>query len=252
MKKISLLALALSAAACTASAGELGYTSVELGYQQARQNTSNTIPLGNGATFGINDVRPKGYYLNGSIELGSSPFYAFGSYARGTDTFSGHINGQFTTDAGPVTIDSGRLRPRSAQQRYEVGLGYYYAINPRLNLISEMSYINYQDKIQLAGIPPLNLPPITDKSHGNDLRVAFGVDSMLTNNLQGWAKLNYTKGDSMLEETVKNGVYSTSSDGKLGTSLGMQYKFNSMWGITGQLDFASGANSYKMGVKASF
>lgn len=232
MKKISLLALALTAASFGASAYDLGYNHVEVGYQQGSQHTKGSFATPYGGVS-VSNLRPKGYYVDGSVELGESPFYVFGNYARGTDTFTAHA------------VDE-RLRFRSAQQRYELGLGYHYAINPRLNLLAESSYINFQDK--------LTWEHLTERSHGNDLRFAFGVDSMLTESLEGWAKLNYTKGDSMLKEVRDvNGNYTGhTSDGKIGTSLGMQYKFNSVWGVTGQADFASGANGYKVGVRASF
>lgn len=228
MKKAILVALALSATSLTAAAGEsqLSYNNVEFGYTQNKINThvNGTI---DGTRVSMSETRPKGYYLNGSVELGSSPFYVFGGYTRGTDTLTTHINNQ-------------RLRPHVTDSQFNVGLGYYYAINPRMNLVAETSYLYNRVSARLEGA--------SASDRADDLRFAFGVDAMMTDKLEGWAKINYTKGDStQYEELAKD-----RSHGNLGTNLGMQFKFNQTWGIVGQANFGKGTSGYNIGVRASF
>lgn len=214
MKKPLLLALALSAASFAASAGELSYTNIEFGYAQHKLDTNSYDGV---ADVSLQDTRPKGYYVRGSVELGESPFYAFGSYTAGKDSTTAHADNQ-------------RYRLDAKDKQFQVGLGFHYAIGSNTNLIAEGSYLKSSLKY--------NHLKVQKSRDGNGMRMGFGVDSMLTDNLEGWAKVNYTFGQRL--------------KGRAGAELGMQYRFTDTWGIVGEANLTKGNTGYMVGVRASF
>lgn len=104
----------------------------------------------------------------------------------------------------------------------ELGLGYHHAIADNTDLIGEVAYQNADaDVYRIDG-----------------LRTSVGVRSAMTNNFEGFVKANY---------------YDVSDyDGDLSGTLGAQYKFNSMWGVTGEAEFGNGDQAYLVGLRASF
>jgi hypothetical protein len=214
MKKTLLLALAISAAPFAATATELSYSNIEFGYTQYKIHTNDYDGF---TDTSMQDTRPKGYYLRGSIELGQSPFYLFGGYNSGRDKVTMHSDGS-------------RRRLNSSAREIEAGFGYHHALSSSVNLLTEASYgsarleYNHTGKLKVG--------------RNNGFRLAVGVDSMLTDHLQGWAKVNYTHGHK--------------TGGRAGAELGLQYHFNDTWGIVGQADLVRSNSGYMLGVRASF
>jgi Ax21 family sulfation-dependent quorum factor len=104
----------------------------------------------------------------------------------------------------------------------ELGLGYHHAIAANTDLIGEVAY----QKID------------TDFFRIDGLRTSVGVRSALTPNFEGFVKANY---------------YDVSDyDGDVTGTLGAQFKFNPMWGITGEAEFGDGSEAYLLGLRASF
>ncbi|HVK50116.1 MAG TPA: outer membrane beta-barrel protein [Pseudoxanthomonas sp.] len=214
MKKTLLLALAISAAPFAATATELSYSNIEFGYTQNKIHTNDYDGI---TDTSMQDTRPKGYYLRGSIELGQSPFYLFGGFNSGRDTVTAHSDGS-------------RARLNSTAREIEAGFGYHHALSSSVNLLTEASYGTARLEYNRAGTH------VSGRSNG--FRLAVGVDSMLTDHLQGWAKVNYTHGHK--------------TGGKAGAELGLQYRFNDTWGIVGKADLVKNNSGYMFGVRASF
>ena len=215
MKKYPLLLLALTAASYGASAGELGYNSVEFGYQQAKSSTHYRTDYSS-----KQDMRPKGYYLQGSVELGSSPLYIFGGMASGKDGVTEHINGV-------------RYRDSYHKRDYNLGLGFHHDLAKRLDLIGSVSYLRQANRLTYreSGLHEYNY-------NSNGMGMSVGVNGLMTDHLQGWATVDYTKWKR--------------ESGSFGTTLGMQYKFNKTWGVTSQVGFAKHYSDFGVGVRASF
>ena len=212
MKKTLLLALAISATSFAASAGEINYNSVEFGYAQTQLDTGTTMN-----DKSLQDMRPKGYYLKGSVELGESPFYLFGGYGQGNDTTTAHVANE-------------RVRINAKQRSYDVGLGVHYGLNEKTDLLVETSYISDRISVDRKGVH--------ERVSGEAVRFAVGVDGMMTDKLEGWAKVNYTQGEL--------------TSGEFGAELGAQYSFTKTWGIVGQYNYGRDASGYQVGVRASF
>jgi|GEM_PF-3303797 len=212
MKKTLLLALAISAAPFAASASELSYNSVEFGYAQNKLDTHTVDD-----DKSVQDMRPKGYYLKGSVELGKSPFYLFGGFGQGNDTTTAHVGTE-------------RVRVNAKQRSYEAGLGMHYGLNDRTDLLVETSYISDRVSIDRKG----KHQRINDEA----VRFAVGVEGMMSDAFEGWAKVNYTQGER--------------SSAEFGAELGAQYSFNKTWGLVGQYNFTRDTSGYQVGVRASF
>jgi hypothetical protein len=212
MKNTLLLALAISAAPFAASAGELSYNSVEFGYAQ------NELDIhADKGDKSLQDMRPKGYYLKGSVELGASPFYLFGGYGQGNDTVTAHAGKE-------------RVRINAKQHAYEGGVGVHYGLNDKTDLLVETSYLSDRVTIDRKGVRK----DVNDEA----VRVAVGVEGLMTDSFEGWAKVNYTQGEM--------------SSAEFGAELGAQYSFNKTWGLVGQYNYTRDTSGYQVGVRASF
>ena len=60
----------------------------------------------------------------------------------------------------------------------------------------------------------------------------------MAENFEGLVKLNYLDGNN--------------TDGDFTGTLGAQFKFSDTWGVTGEVEFADGGQTYLVGVRASF
>jgi Ax21 family sulfation-dependent quorum factor len=197
--KRSLFALALMALLplSAQAADDLSYTYVELGY--------------NWASLDGTDSNPDGFSLKGSAALGSS-FYAFGSYFQGSDELD-DLGGDVDLD-----LDYDQL---------QLGLGYRHAMNDSTDFLAELSYIN--GNVEVEGF---------DDADADGYRASVGVRGAMSSNFEGYAKANWTDGSDV--------------DGDFSGTIGAQYKFNDMWGITAEGEFGNDASIYGIGVRASF
>lgn len=230
MKK-KILALAVVIAPLSVQASELGYTHVELGYTKGYFD--NLTEDG--------DIAPRGGYLNGSIELGATPFHLFGGYRQAGDSESLSVYESNISYHSSYDYDV---------KQYHLGVGFKHEFNDRMNLLVETSYhyskhdLEFKayevigDSTQTVDIPDLRF-------NADDLRFGVGIDAMLAPTVEGWAKVHFTKGDSTEDGNGNN-------NGEFGATLGMQYKFNPTWGVTGQVDYSDLVTVYGIGVRASF
>lgn len=106
---------------------------------------------------------------------------------------------------------------------FDVGIGYAHGISTNAALISELAYIQ------------------ADAGGGADAdgyRVSVGLRGSFNDKLEGLVKANYTDGDDF--------------DGDFSGTAGLQWKFTQTWGLTGEIEFADGGETYLVGLRASF
>ncbi|MGD9584343.1 MAG: hypothetical protein AB7V26_11850 [Lysobacterales bacterium] len=103
---------------------------------------------------------------------------------------------------------------------FDLGFGYHYNLSERAHLIAELAYVNSEFDIDAY-------------------RTSVGLRGLLTDRLEGIAKLNYSNG---------NNINSTTS----GTA-GLLFKFNKTWGLSGEVELAEqNVQVYTAGIRASF
>lgn len=105
---------------------------------------------------------------------------------------------------------------------YEIGAGYHHTLNDKADFIAEVAYQN----AEVFGFDV------------DGYRVSGGFRGNFSDNFEGLAKLNYIDGSDL--------------DGDFSGTLGAQYKFGDVWGLTGEVEFAEGGETYLVGVRASF
>lgn len=140
-----------------------------------------------------------GYGLRGSLNFGSSDFYGFGGYNRIELGYSTHFD------------------------TAEVGVGYHYGLSERAHLIAEVAYANND-------VEDFNV---------DTYRSSVGLRGLITDRLEGIAKVNYTDG---------SGLSGTASG-----TVGLLFKFNKTFGISGEVElFEQNVQIYTAGIRASF
>lgn len=148
--KRALFALAIAAALpMSAQAAERSYSYVELDYVNV------DFDLGAGS-----NTDADGFALRGSVELGESNFFGFGSYA---DT---NGNGFDLTQS-------------------ELGLGYAHPLNDKADLVAELAWRNTD--VSATGF---------GSADSDDARLSVGFRGNLADNFEGTIKANYIDGDA--------------------------------------------------------
>jgi hypothetical protein len=104
----------------------------------------------------------------------------------------------------------------------ELGLGYHHGVAANTDVIGELGY----RKASAAG---------TSAEGG---RASIGVRSSFGKHAEGYVKGNYYDGAD----------YHGDATG----TVGGQYKFNGMWGVTAEAELGNGDHAYLAGVRASF
>ena len=104
----------------------------------------------------------------------------------------------------------------------EFGVGYHHPVADNTDLIAEAAYRNYDaDAYRIDGA-----------------RFSVGARAAMTDNVEGFVKANY---------------YDMSDyDGDFTGTIGAQYKFTDMWGVTGEAEFGNGDKAWMLGMRASF
>ena len=69
-------------------------------------------------------------------------------------------------------------------------------------------------------------------------RASVGIRGSFSDSFEGLLKANYTDGSDF--------------DGDFSGTIGAQYKFTQTWGLVGEVEFADNAETYTVGVRASF
>lgn len=106
---------------------------------------------------------------------------------------------------------------------FEVGFGYAHGLTDNMDLIAEVAYLN------------------TDVQYFGDLdgyRTSIGLRGAFSDKFEGLVKANYVDGSDF--------------DGDFSGTLGAQYKFTQTWGLVGEVEFNDNAETYTVGVRASF
>ena len=105
----------------------------------------------------------------------------------------------------------------------DIGLGYAHSLSDNADLISEIAYVN-------ADVDGLG--------NADGYRASVGLRGSFSDNFEGLIKANYIDGSDV--------------DGDFSGTVGAQYKFTQTWGLTGEVEFADGGESYLVGLRASF
>lgn len=213
MKKQIALALALATASFAASAGDLSYNSVELGYQR-----TDIDDLGEG----------DGFALNGSVALSES-LHLFGGYARQSEETSGDVR---------LDVDL---------NTYRVGLGYNLALSERLDLVARGAYERVHGDVRATnGVESFSAD---GKADGYSAEV--GVRGLLADNFEGWAFAGYADVSSInaLGETIET---DEGEDDQFYGRVGAQWKFSPTWGLVGETRLSDEYNQYFVGLRASY
>lgn len=106
---------------------------------------------------------------------------------------------------------------------FDIGFGYAHSISQNADLISELAYI----KADAGG-----------GANADGYRVSVGVRGSFNDKLEGLLKANYTNGSDF--------------DSDFSGTAGLQWKFTQTWGLTGEVTFADGGETYLVGLRASF
>ena len=105
----------------------------------------------------------------------------------------------------------------------DIGLGYAFSLSDNADLISEIAYVN----VDVDGL-----------GNADGYRASVGVRGSFSDNFEGLVKANYIDGSDV--------------DGDFSGTVGAQYKFTQTWGMTGEIEFADGGETYVVGLRASF
>lgn len=114
---------------------------------------------------------------------------------------------------------------------HEFGLGYAHALSDRTQLFAEAAYLD----TELSGFVTTDGTGIID---ANGYRSSVGVRSSLTDRFEGLLKANYVDGDDF--------------SGDFSGTVGGLYKLTPMWGVSGDVTFDGGTETYSLGLRASF
>ena len=141
-----------------------------------------------------------GWALKGSVALHPN-FHVFADYS--------------TQEIDNVNVDFDQWR---------VGLGYNHELSQRVDLLTRVAY----EKARTDGfnIGSTRIPSISADGYS----VEVGVNSALTNRLNGYALAGYEDGSS-------------DYDGDFYGRLGAQVKFNPSWGVAADVKIANGGDT---------
>lgn len=186
-----------------------------------RKNILLALALGVLAAPAIATAQDRSYsYVEGGYQYAdvdgygkaSDGLYLGGSYEVKDSGF--YVKGKYTRLDYKYGVDA---------DQYDVGVGYYHTLNTHLDVLGEAEY-NYFD---------------TKYGHADNYVFGAGVRGSFSPSWEGVAKVrHYTGGDMSGSNTT--GL------------LGVQYKVNSTWGVTGDVESDGDVSLWQVGVRASF
>lgn len=159
----------------------------------------------------------EGTYLNTQADgdIDADGFGVRGSFEFGDSGFYA-LGGYNQVEIDDVNVDV---------DNFEIGVGYGLGLSDNVDLISELAYIN--SDIDDVAIDELEA-----------YRASVGLRGSFTDKFEGLVKANYIDGGDL--------------DGDFSGTIGAQYKFTQTWGLTGEVEFGDGGETYLVGVRASF
>ena len=145
-----------------------------------------------------------------------------GSFAFG-DTGLYGLGGytRLDVDQGPGKLDG-----------WELGLGYAHALGDRTQLFGEAAYL----EDELAGFATTDGSGIVGVE---GYRASVGLRSALGERFEGLVKASYVDGDDYL-------------DGDFSGTVGGLLKLTRTWGVSGDVTFGDDAETYRLGLRATF
>jgi Ax21 family sulfation-dependent quorum factor len=175
---------------------------------------ASLLPLAAQANDRLSYTYVEGDYVNidGDGGFDSDGYALRGSFALGTSGLY-TFGGYQRTDVDGTNIDG---------DGHEFGLGYGHGISDNSDLIAEIAH--QRTDYDIAKI--------------DGFRTSVGLRSALGERFEGLLKANYYDGSD----------YSGDFTG----TVGLQFKLNQTWGITSEAEFGDGADSYLVGVRASY
>ncbi|KGQ17836.1 hypothetical protein LF41_1911 [Lysobacter dokdonensis DS-58] len=112
----------------------------------------------------------------------------------------------------------------------QVGIGWHPSVADNADFLLEASWINRKAEVSAFGVS-------ADEDE-DAYRVSAGFRGAFNKYVVGSIKANYTDG--------KN------SDGEFSPTAGLEVRFNDMWSLIGEAEFAESEQHYTVGVRASF
>lgn len=161
----------------------------------------------------FNNPEGDGGFLRGSVAVGPQS-YLFGSV--------GKVSNDFDVFGTKVDIDVNQS---------EIGMGYHQSMSERVDFIAELAYQRLEIKASVQGFGSES-----DDAKGG--RISVGLRGQMSDRVEGWLKAGYLDGGDF--------------EGAFAGTLGGQFKFNSTWGLVGEVEIIEDTTRYLAGVRASF
>lgn len=151
-------------------------------------------------------------HVEGPFGVDADGAYLRGSYEFGQSGF--YLQGAYS-DASTDIFD---IDPKTS----EIGLGYHYSFTKNIDGLVEVAYQNTD----------------TDFGDADGYRASVGMRAKMGEKWEGLAKVNHYDGGDFVSNTS-------------GT-LGVQYRVTPTWGVVGEVEFDGDAETYLVGVRATF
>jgi len=166
-----------------------------------------------------------GFKLDGSYAF-TDNFFVTGSYARTTDDAS------WTTGSVSYDLDE-------TMTKWTVGLGFNKSIGSRADWVSQLAYARWEDKVEDRVCTAVDCVSYVGEDKLNGYNLSTGVRGRITDKVTANAYLGYED-------------YNHGYDGNFYADFAAGYSFNPTWSIQSGVRLASGAESWNLGVRASF
>lgn len=179
-----------------------------------------TLPLAAQAQSSPSNTWVEGSYVNvdgdadGHAVRGSFAFGQSGVYGLGGYSRIG-------LDGSPIRIDG-----------WEAGLGYAHGLSERTQLFAEATRLDTE--VVRPGTPD-GIEVFNARGH----RSSLGLRSALGDRFEGLVKANYTTGERALGH-------------ELSGTVGGLFKLGQTWGVSGDVTVGEEAETYQLGLRASF
>lgn len=166
----------------------------------------------------LDDPNGNGGFIRGSVAIAPQA-YVFGSYARVSD--------DYREGAGKLDVSIDQT---------ELGIGYHMAMGDRVDFTADIAYLRVEATATISGLGSDFNGRFSDDAKGGKLSVGLrGAPSPRT---EAWIKAGYIDGSDF--------------EGDFVGTLGGQLKFDTTWGLVGEVEVVEDLTRYFVGVRASF